>query len=162
MIVHHTREGKLHRAVARISMTVGSQRPRLGPCLEVSSIWRVRIGWSRWLKWASRPSLYSFQTSASTHVGPYAKVVGGTVTGRRIEDHAVVTAGTASGGTVGSRSVLSNGFTVAGSAQIFTTSYPVGFYERNQGASGTAMVMGAGVCHRSEPLLDTLHVQSTG
>ncbi len=82
------------------------------------------------------------QTSASAYVGPYAKVVGGTVTGGRIEDHAVVTAGTVSGGTVGGLSVLSNGFTVAGSAQIFTTFYPVGFYERNQGASGTAMLYG--------------------
>jgi hypothetical protein len=79
----------------------------------------------------------------TAYVGPYAAVVGGTVSGSaRIEDHAVVTAGTVSGGTVSGLSVLMNGFSVSGSAKVATTFYPLGFFEGGQAASGTASVIG--------------------
>jgi len=81
-------------------------------------------------------------TSASAYVGPYAMVTGGNVSGGRIEGHAVVTSGSVSGGTVGAAAILSNNFSVTGDAQVFTTFYPVGFYEGGQGLSGTAMLYG--------------------
>jgi hypothetical protein len=82
-------------------------------------------------------------TPASVHVGPYARVLGGTVSGSaRIEDHAVILNGaTVSGGTVGAFSILSR-FTVSGSATIQTTFYPPGFFEPGQAASGTARLYG--------------------
>ena len=81
---------------------------------------------------------------ASVYVGPYAQVLGGTVSGTaRIEDHAVVTSGTTvSGGTVGGLSVLMNGFSVGGSAKAASTFYPLGFYEGGQALSGTAQLIG--------------------
>ena len=90
-------------------------------------------------------------TPSTVYVGPYAKVLsGGTVTGTaRIEDEAIVNNGTVSGGTVGALSIVgasgSNGnnkFTVAGSATVRTTFYPLGFFEANQGVSGTANIYG--------------------
>jgi len=86
-------------------------------------------------------------TPASVYVGPYASIVGGTVSGSaRIEDHATVVKGTVSGGTVGALSLIgsssANAFTVAGSAKVQTTFYPVGFFESGQGLSGTASLVG--------------------
>ena len=79
---------------------------------------------------------------ASVYVGPYAQVVGGTVSGSaRIEDHAVVVNGTVSGGTVGNLSVLTNGFNVSG-GKAATTFYPLGFFEGSQGLSGSAQLVG--------------------
>jgi hypothetical protein len=76
-------------------------------------------------------------------VGPYARVLGGNVSGdARIEDHAVILSGaTVSGGTVGALSILSR-FTVSGSAQVLTSFYPPGFFEPGQGVSGTAVLYG--------------------
>ncbi|ATB36839.1 avirulence protein [Cystobacter fuscus] len=80
---------------------------------------------------------------ASVYVGPYAQVLGGTVSGSaRIEDHAVVLSGNVSGGTVTGLSVLTNGFGVSGSARVASTFYPLGFYEGQQSASGTAQIFG--------------------
>lgn len=80
---------------------------------------------------------------ASVFVGPYAQVLGGSVSGNaRIEDHAVVTAGTVNSGTVGGLSVLMNGFTVTGSARVASTFYPLGFFEGGQTASGSAQLIG--------------------
>ena len=80
---------------------------------------------------------------ASVFVGPYAQVLGGTVSGNaRIEDHAIVTSGTVSGGTVAGLSVLMNGFNVSASARVATTFYPLGFFEGSQAASGTAQLIG--------------------
>ena len=61
----------------------------------------------------------------SVYVGPFARVLGGNVTGTaRIEDHAVILPGaTVSGGVVGALRVLSR-FTVSGSALVQTTFYP--------------------------------------
>ncbi|SEM10022.1 hypothetical protein SAMN05444354_111160 [Stigmatella aurantiaca] len=80
---------------------------------------------------------------ASVYVGPYAQVLGGTVSGTaRIEDHATVLSGTVSGGTVTGLSVLTNGFSVSGSARAASTFYPLGFYEGQQSISGTAQLIG--------------------
>ncbi|WP_224362365.1 DUF6055 domain-containing protein [Hyalangium versicolor] len=80
---------------------------------------------------------------SSVYVGPYAQVLGGSVSGSaRIEDHAVVLAGTVSGGTVTGLSVLTNGFSVSGSARVASTFYPLGFYEGQQAASGTVQLIG--------------------
>ena len=86
-------------------------------------------------------------TAASVFVGPYAAILGGTVSGSaRIEDHATVVKGTVTGGTIGALSLIgsttANAFTVADSAQVRTTFYPVGFFESGQGLSGTASLLG--------------------
>jgi hypothetical protein len=86
-------------------------------------------------------------TAATVYVGPYATILGGTVSGSaRIEDHATVVKGTVSGGTVGALSLIgsssANSFMVAGSAKVQTTFYPVGFFESGQGLSGTASLLG--------------------
>lgn len=80
----------------------------------------------------------------SVYVGPYAQVLGGSVSGTaRIEDHAVVLSGTTvSGGTVTGLSVLSNGFKVSGSARAASSFYPLGFFEGSQSISGTAQLVG--------------------
>jgi len=86
-------------------------------------------------------------TPATVYVGPYASVVGGTVSGSaRIEDHATVVKGTVSGGTVGALSLIgsasANAFTVAGSAKVQASFYPLGYFESGQGLSGTASLLG--------------------
>jgi len=79
--------------------------------------------------------------ASNVYVGPYAKVLGGNITGdARIEDHATILGGTISGGTVGALSVMSR-FTVSDSAQVLTTFYPVDFFE-GRSASGTAVLYG--------------------
>jgi hypothetical protein len=80
--------------------------------------------------------------AASVFVGPYARVLGGTVSGdARIVDHAIVLGATVSGGTVGALTTIDR-FTVRDSAVVETTFYPPGFFERNQGLSGTARLFG--------------------
>lgn len=82
-------------------------------------------------------------TPTTVFVGPYAKILSGaTVTGNaRIEDQATIVRGTVSGGTVGGLTIL-NGFTVSGTATVRTTFYPMGFFEGNQSATGTANIYG--------------------
>jgi hypothetical protein len=79
----------------------------------------------------------------SVYVGPFARVLGGNVSGTaRIEDHAVILPGaTVSGGVVGALSLLSR-FTVSGSARVQTTFYPPGFFEAGQALSGNARLYG--------------------
>jgi hypothetical protein len=81
--------------------------------------------------------------SSSVFVGPYARVLGGTVSGTaRIEDQAIILNGaTVSGGSVGALGIL-NRFTVGGTARVQTTFYPPGFFETGQGLSGTARLFG--------------------
>jgi hypothetical protein len=58
--------------------------------------------------------------------------------------------GAVTGGTVGGLSVVgltgspwgNNSFNVSGSAQVRTSFYPLGFFEPNQGASGTVNLYG--------------------
>jgi hypothetical protein len=80
---------------------------------------------------------------SSVFVGPYAQVLGGSVSGSaRIEGHAVVTSGTVSGGTVSGLSILMNGFSMSGSAKAASTFYPLGFFEPSQSISGSASLVG--------------------
>jgi hypothetical protein len=79
---------------------------------------------------------------ATVYVGPYAKVLGGAVSGNaRIDDHATVVSGTVSGGTVSGLSIIS-GFGVSGSAKAQTTFYPLGFFETGQAISGSTALVG--------------------
>ena len=63
-----------------------------------------------------------------------------------VEDQAIVVNGSVSGGTVGGLSVIGttggNAFTVAGTAQVRTTFYPLGFFEAGQSATGTLNLYG--------------------
>jgi hypothetical protein len=75
-------------------------------------------------------------------VGPYAQVLGGTVTGNaRIDDHATVLKGTVADGTVTGLSII-NSFSISGSAKAQTTFYPLGFFETGQAISGSAALVG--------------------
>lgn len=78
------------------------------------------------------------------YVGPFAAVLGGTVGATaRIEDHAVITAGTVSSGTVGGLTVLPSGFTIGGSAKVAVAwPYGPGWFEHPQSVSGTAQLLG--------------------
>jgi hypothetical protein len=79
---------------------------------------------------------------ASVFVGPYATILGGTVSGdARIDDHATVFSGTVSGGTVSALSIVSN-FTVGASATAKTTFYPLGHFESGNAISGSALIYG--------------------
>lgn len=91
-------------------------------------------------------------TPASVFVGPYARVLGGSVSGdARIVDQATVVNGTVSGGVVGGLSLIgveghpghgSANFNVSGDANIRTTFYPLGWFGNNQSASGSATILG--------------------
>lgn len=91
-------------------------------------------------------------TPSTVYVGPYATVMtGATVTGSaRIEDEAVVFKGSVSGGTIGGLSIVgsnsepynANAFAVSGTPTVRTSFYPLGYFEANQGISGTANVYG--------------------
>jgi hypothetical protein len=85
-------------------------------------------------------------------VGPYAAVLGGTVSGNaRIENQATIANGTVSGGTVGGLSLIgvaarsgrqASSFNVSGSATVQTTFYPLGWFGNGQSASGSARILG--------------------
>jgi hypothetical protein len=91
-------------------------------------------------------------TPSTVYVGPYATILpGGRASGTaRIEDQAIIANGAVTGGTVGGLSVVgvtgsdwgNNSFNVSGSAQVRTSFYPLGFFEPNQGASGTVNLYG--------------------
>lgn len=80
---------------------------------------------------------------ASVYVGPYARVMGGTVSGdARIEDHATIFGGaTINGGTVGALSTITD-FSVADDAIVRSVFYPLGWFGNNQSATGTAYLLG--------------------
>lgn len=91
-------------------------------------------------------------TPSTVFVGPYAKILGGNVTGNaRIDNQATIINGTVSGGTVGALSLLgvashqhhgASSFNVSGSAKVLSTFYPMGWFGSNQSASGTATLIG--------------------
>lgn len=91
-------------------------------------------------------------TPSTVYVGPYATILpGGRASGTaRIEDQAIIANGSVTGGTVGGLSVVgvtgsnwgNNAFNVSGSAQVRTSFYPLGFFEPNQGASGSLNLYG--------------------
>lgn len=79
---------------------------------------------------------------SSVYVGPYAQVLGGSVSGNaRIEDHATILGGSVSSGTVGAMSLIAS-FNVRTSGKVLTTFYPLGFFEGEQGVSGSASLVG--------------------
>lgn len=91
-------------------------------------------------------------TPQSVYVGPYARILGGSVSGdARIEDQATVVNGTVSGGTVGGLSLIgvtshpghaAASFNVSGSATVQATFYPLGWFGSGQSVSGTARLLG--------------------
>lgn len=91
-------------------------------------------------------------TPTTVYVGPYAKILGGSVTGTaRIEDQATIVNGTVSGGTVGALTLLgvasnpqhgASGFTVSGSAKVKSSFYPMGWFGSGQSATGTTNLLG--------------------
>lgn len=89
--------------------------------------------------------------AASAHVGPYAQVLGGTVSdSARIEDHAIVLDGTVSdNATVGGLTVLSSGFTVSGSASVRSTFLPISWFGASS-ATGTAELLGDLECYSNK------------
>jgi hypothetical protein len=90
-------------------------------------------------------------TPTSVYVGPYAKIIGGTVSGSvRVEDHATIVNGTVSGGRIGALSLIgqggsgiqARGFNVSSSAVVQTTFYPLAWFGSGQSVSGTARLLG--------------------
>ncbi|WP_437752119.1 DUF6055 domain-containing protein [Sorangium sp. So ce1389] len=90
-------------------------------------------------------------TPASVHVGPYARIIGGEVSGDvRVEDHATIVNGTVTGGRIGALSLVgqggagiqARGFDVSGSAVVQTTFYPLAWFGNGQSVSGTARLLG--------------------
>lgn len=84
-------------------------------------------------------------TPQSVYVGPYARVIGGTVSGdARIEDHATVARGVVSGGTVGALSIIGTrdrDFAVSGSASVRAVFLPLGWFGGSS-VTGDATVIG--------------------
>ncbi|SHO56889.1 DUF6055 domain-containing protein [Vibrio quintilis] len=92
-------------------------------------------------------------TPSSVYVGPYAKVLGGTVTGNsRIEDHATIIHGNVSGNsTVGGLTLLGSAsnmpyswyhtFNVQDNATVKSTFYPMGWFG-DKTAGGSATLLG--------------------
>lgn len=80
----------------------------------------------------------------SAYVGPYAEVLGGTVSGRaRIEDHAVVLNGTVrDDATVGALTVVDGGVVIKHHAVVATTFKGPGAFERGAVIGGTAQLRG--------------------
>ncbi|AUX44353.1 uncharacterized protein SOCE26_058170 [Sorangium cellulosum] len=90
-------------------------------------------------------------TPSSVYVGPYARILGGEVSGDvHVEDHATIVNGTISGGRIGALSLVgqggagvqARGFNVSGSALVQTTFYPLGWFGTGQSVSGTAHLLG--------------------
>ncbi len=82
--------------------------------------------------------------ASSAYVGPYARVLGGKVSGNaRIEDHAIVTGGDISGNAVvGGMSVISKNVVVKDNAVVKTTFMGIGEFEPGTELSGTAQIYG--------------------
>jgi carbonic anhydrase/acetyltransferase-like protein (isoleucine patch superfamily) len=78
------------------------------------------------------------------YVGPYARVLGGRVTGNaRIEDHAVILNGSVSDNArIGGLSVIDRGVKISGDAVVKTTFMGIGAFEPGVEVSGTAQVLG--------------------
>ncbi len=81
---------------------------------------------------------------ASAYVGPYARVLGGSVTGNaRVEDHAVVESGSLSGSAViNALTILWADTQLRDQARLGTVFMPIGAFERGITLSGTAQMYG--------------------
>lgn len=82
--------------------------------------------------------------ASTAYVGPYARVLAGTVSGTaRVEDHAVVAGGTLQGNAVAKAlSVIRGNTIIKDSAKAATTFLGLGEYEQNIVLSGTAQNIG--------------------
>jgi len=81
---------------------------------------------------------------ASAYVGPYARVLSGSVRGKaRVEDHAVIDGGRLLGqARVSALSVIRGDTIVKDRARVATTFLGIGEYEKNIALSGTAQLIG--------------------
>ena len=78
---------------------------------------------------------------STVYVGPYAQVLGGTVSGSaRIDDHAVVLGGTVSGGTVSGLSIVKSGMTVSSGTERLAWPYAAGWFESPQALAGGTLL----------------------
>jgi hypothetical protein len=78
---------------------------------------------------------------ASVFVGPFAQVLGGTVSGdARIEDHAVVLGGTVSGGTISGLSIVKSGMTISSGTEKLSWPYAAGWFESPQSLAGATLL----------------------
>jgi hypothetical protein len=78
---------------------------------------------------------------ASVYVGPFAQVLGGSVSGNaRIDDHAVVLGGTVSGGTVSGLSIVKSGMTVSSGTEQLAWPYAAGWFESPQALAGATLL----------------------
>ena len=86
----------------------------------------------------------SAHVDSTAYVGPYARVLGGTVKDHaRIEDHAIIVNGTVSDtAVVGAMSVIDNGVTVKDKAVVATIFKGLGAFERGTVIGGTAQIRG--------------------
>lgn len=80
----------------------------------------------------------------TVYVGPYARVLGGTVSGNaRIEDHAVVVSGTVrDNARIGGLTVVRGNTVLRDTARAATSFAPLGFFEQNIVLSGNAQNIG--------------------
>lgn len=81
--------------------------------------------------------------ASTVYVGPYAQVLGGTVSGNaRIDDHAIILGGTVSGGVVSGLSIVKSGMTISGGTNSVAWPYAPGSFETPQSLSGSAQLLG--------------------
>jgi hypothetical protein len=78
---------------------------------------------------------------ATVFVGPFAQVLGGSVSGNaRIDDHAIVLGGTVSGGTVQGLSIVKSGMTVTSGTENLAWPYAAGWFESPQSLAGATLL----------------------
>jgi len=78
---------------------------------------------------------------SSVYVGPFAQVLGGTVSGNaKIDDHAVVLGGTVSGGTVSGLSVVKSGMTISSGTEQVAWAMSPGWFESPQSLAGATLL----------------------
>ncbi len=82
-------------------------------------------------------------TPDSVYVGPWARVLGGSVSNdAQIEGHATILNGAVvSGGTVGALTTVTD-FSVSDDARVESVFYPMGWFGDGQSATGTAWLLG--------------------
>jgi Family of unknown function (DUF6055) len=79
--------------------------------------------------------------ASGVYVGPYAQVLGGTVSGTaRIDDHAVVLSGTVSGGTVSGLSIIKSGMTISSGKESVAWPYSPGWFDPPQSLTGGTLL----------------------
>jgi hypothetical protein len=78
---------------------------------------------------------------STVYVGPFAQVLGGTVSGNaRIDDHALVLGGTVSGGTVQGLSIVKSGMTISSGTENVAWPYAPGWFDPPQSLAGATLL----------------------